>query len=94
MTVINKSITQFYAEQILSLSVERKNLVFSETYNTEFDKIIITFMDQNGTLLEIEDKANLTVLIKTTKKNKKQNNNNKKCVKGYGSLSFARNLSN
>ena len=27
-------------------------------------------MDQNGTLLEIEDKANLTVLIKTTKKTK------------------------
>ena len=30
-----------------------------KTYNTEFDEIIITFMDQNGRLLEIENKVNL-----------------------------------
>ena len=34
------------------------NLVFLKTYNTEFDGIIITFTDQNGRPLEIEDKVN------------------------------------
>ena len=41
----------------------QSNLVFLETYNTEFDEIIITFTDQNGRPLEIEDKFNLTLLI-------------------------------
>ena len=37
--------------------------MFLKTYNTEFDEIIITFTDQNGRMLEIEDKVNLTLLI-------------------------------
>ena len=37
------------------LSVEPNNLVFFKTHNTEFDEIIITFTDQNGRQLEIED---------------------------------------
>ena len=37
------------------LNVEPSNLVFLKTYNTEFNEIIMTFMDQNGRLLEIED---------------------------------------
>ena len=45
------------------LNVEPSNLVFLKTYNTEFDEIIITFTDQNGTPLEIEDKINLILLI-------------------------------
>ena len=48
------------------LNVEPSILVFLKTYNTEFDKIIITFMDQNGRPLEIEDKVNLTLLINKT----------------------------
>ena len=44
------------------LNVELSNLVFLKTYNTEFNEIIITFTDQNGRLLEIEDKVNLTLL--------------------------------
>ena len=48
------------------LNVEPSILVFLKTYNTEFDKIIITFMDQNGRPLEIEDKVNLTLLINET----------------------------
>ena len=44
------------------LNVEPSNLVFLETYNTEFDEII-TFTDKNGRLLEIEDKVNLALLI-------------------------------
>ena len=45
------------------LNVEISNLVFLKTYNTEFDEIIITFTDQNGRLLEIEDEVNLKLLI-------------------------------
>ena len=37
-------------------------LYFSEL-TTEFDEIIVTFTDQNGRSLEIEDKVNLTLLI-------------------------------
>ena len=45
------------------LNVEPSNLVFSKTYNTEFDEIIITFNDQNDRPLEIENKLSLTLLI-------------------------------
>ena len=45
------------------LNVEPSNLVFLKTYHTDFDEIIIRFKDQNGKLLEIEDKVNLTLLI-------------------------------
>ena len=37
--------------------------MFLKTYNTEFDEIIITFTDQNGRPLEIEDKVKLTLFI-------------------------------
>ena len=37
--------------------------MFLKTCNTEFDKIIKTFTDQNGRTLEIEAKVNLTLLI-------------------------------
>ena len=42
------------------LNVEPSNSMFLKTDNTEFDEIIITFTDQNGRPLEIEDKINLT----------------------------------
>ena len=45
------------------LNVEPGNLVFSKTYDTEFDEIIVKVTDQNGRPLEIEDKVNLTLLI-------------------------------
>ena len=45
-------------------NVEPSNLVFLETYNTEFDEIIITFANQYGRPLDIEGKLNLTLLIK------------------------------
>ena len=48
------------------LNVEPHNLMFLKTYNTEFDKII-SFTDQNGRSLEIEDKVNLTLLINKQK---------------------------
>ena len=50
------------------LYFEKTDLVFLETLMKfdeidEFDEIIITFTDQNDTLLEIEDKFNLILLI-------------------------------
>ena len=45
------------------LNVEASNLVFLKTNNIESDEIIITFVDQNGRHLEIENKVNLTLLI-------------------------------
>ena len=46
-----------------SLNPEPSNLMFSKVYNTGFDEIIITFTDQIGRPLEIEDRVNLTLLI-------------------------------
>ena len=43
--------------------VEPSNLVFLKNYSTGFDEIVITFTDQKGKPLEIEDKVNLTLLI-------------------------------
>ena len=37
--------------------------MFLEAYNTDFDEIIIIFMDQNSRPLEIENKVNLVLLI-------------------------------
>ena len=45
---------------LIIINVEPSNLVFLETYNTEFYEIIITFTDQNYGPLEIENKFNLT----------------------------------
>ena len=45
------------------LNVEPSNLVFLKTYNTEFNKIIITFTIQNSRPSEIEDKVNLALII-------------------------------
>ena len=43
--------------------MESNNVGFLKTYNTKFDEITIPFVGQNGRLLEIEDKLNLTLLI-------------------------------
>ena len=45
------------------LNVQPCNLVFLETYNTEFDVVIITFTGQNGRPFEIEDEVNLTLFV-------------------------------
>ena len=44
------------------INVEPSNLVFFETYDTEFVDIIITFTEWNDILLEIEGKVNLVLL--------------------------------
>ena len=43
------------------LNIEPSISVFLKTYITEFDEITITFTDQNGRSLEIEDKVNLII---------------------------------
>ena len=45
------------------LNAKPSSSVFLKTYNSEFDKVTITFMDQNSRTLEIEDKVNLTLLV-------------------------------
>ena len=45
------------------LNGELSNLVLLKTYNTEFDEIVITFPDQNGIPLKIENIVNLTLFI-------------------------------
>ena len=38
--------------------------IFSKTFNSEYDKIKVWFTDQNSQALEIEDRMNLTMVIK------------------------------
>ena len=45
------------------LNLKQTNLVFFKTCNTGFDEIIITFKNQNGRALEIEEKVNLALII-------------------------------
>ena len=42
--------------------------MFLKTYNTEFDDIIITFMDKNVRTIEIKENSRLTLLNKKLKR--------------------------
>ena len=46
------------------LDISPSNHIFLETFNSEYDEIIVWFTDQNNKLLEIEDRINLTMIIK------------------------------
>ena len=46
------------------LEISPKNHIFLKTFNSEFKKIKIWFTDQNSKPLEVEDKINLTLIIK------------------------------
>ena len=61
-----------------------------KTYNTEFNEIIITFTDQNGRPLGIQDKVNLTLLINKLKLRYSIEPRTRNYVKGCGFLSYAR----
>lgn len=67
------------------LHVEPVNLVLLKTYNTQSNNIIITFKDQNGTPLELQEKVNLTSLTNV------YNHLFRTSMNEF--LSFARNLS-
>lgn len=58
---IRKNITSLEVFEGFLLNVE-PNLVFFKIFNTEFDDII-KFTNKNGRQLEIEDKANLALLV-------------------------------
>ena len=49
------------------LNVDPSNLVFLKTHNTECDEIMITLTNQNRRPLEIEDKADLTLIVNKQK---------------------------
>ena len=46
------------------LEISPTNHIFLKTSNTEYNEIIVWFNDQNGNPLEIEDKIDLTMVIK------------------------------
>ena len=46
------------------LDISPSNHIFLKTFNSEYDEIVVWFTDQNRKLLEIEDRINLTMVIK------------------------------
>ena len=46
------------------LDISPSNHIFLKTFNSEYDEIVVSFTDQNGKPLEIEDRINLTMVIK------------------------------
>ena len=46
------------------LEISPTNHIFLKTFNSEYDKIKIWFTDQDSQPLEIEDRINLTMVIK------------------------------
>ena len=46
------------------LQISPKNHIFLKTFNSEFQEIKIRFTDQTSKPLEVEDKINLTLIIK------------------------------
>ena len=46
------------------LDISPSNHIFLKTFNYEYDEIIVWFTDQNSQPLEIEDRINLTMVIK------------------------------
>ena len=46
------------------LEISPKNHIFLKTFNSEFQEIEVRFTDQNSQPLEIEEKINLTLIIK------------------------------
>ena len=46
------------------LDISPSNHIFLKTFNSEYDEIAIWFTDQNSKPLEIEDRINLTMVIK------------------------------
>ena len=46
------------------LIISPSNHIFLKTFHSEYDEIIVWFTDKNGKPLEIEDRINLTMVIK------------------------------
>ena len=55
----------FQKKQLGSLlGTSPTNHIFLKTFSSEYDEIKVWFTDQNSQKLEIEDKINLTMVIK------------------------------
>ena len=46
------------------LEISSTNHIFLKTFNSEYDEVRVCFTDQNSQPLEIEDKINLTMVLK------------------------------
>ena len=46
------------------LEISPRSFIFSKTFNSEFQAVEVWFTDQNSQPLEIEDRINLTLIIK------------------------------
>ena len=46
------------------LEISPTNKVFSKTFNSEFQEVKVWFTDQTSKPLELEDKINITLIIK------------------------------
>ena len=46
------------------LDISPSNHIFLKTFNLEYDEIVAWFTDQNSKPLEIDDRINLTMVIK------------------------------
>ena len=46
------------------LDISPSNHIFLKTFNSEYDEIVVWFTDQNSQPLQIEDRINLTMVIK------------------------------
>ena len=46
------------------LEISPTNQIFLKTFNSKYDEIKVWFTDQNSQALEIEDRINLTMVIK------------------------------
>ena len=79
------------------LEISLVNYIFLKTFNSEFQTIEVWFTDQNNQPLEIKDRINLTLVIEYTRFHRIKIRYSieprvRIYVKGYGFLSFAKNI--
>ena len=66
--IINK-IVEYYIHLLNKpfrglIEISPTNHIFLKTFDSEYDEIIVWFTDQNSQPLEIEDRINLTMVVK------------------------------
>ena len=77
------------------LEISPTNHIFLKAFNSEFREIKIWFTDQTSKPLEVEDKINLTLIIKQFGYYRMRYSiepSYRRYVKGYGFLSFPKNI--
>ena len=79
------------------LEISPTNHVLLKAFNSEFQEVKIWFIDQTNKPLELEDKINITLIIKQSGLSIKMRYSieprERRYVKGYGFMYFARNFS-